>query len=71
MNRCRTCKFWGVDYDDVCDYPRTIMSDATPKTQFVIFAEADDESGLMAYLYTGPEFGCIHHSKKEDEPDGN
>jgi hypothetical protein len=57
--RCKTCTFWGDYREGVCDF-----SDSTQATRFVIHAEAADDSGLEAWLETGPDFGCVHHEAR-------
>lgn len=64
--RCRTCKWWGRYYTNVCDFVTTTMAE-NPQTKFVIDAFANDDQGLEAMLVTGPDFGCIHWQQSEDE----
>ena len=60
MNTCKTCKWWGVDYEGACDFVNIPHKE---ETRFEIRVTADDDQGLHAELMTGPEFGCIHHTK--------
>lgn len=64
--RCATCRHWGPDalYDDG---PRTCSraddangygppsAPTAPRDAFAMFSESESP------LYTGPDFGCIHH----------
>lgn len=64
MGNCKTCKWWGRDYEGVCDFVYTRRAETTA-TRFEIEATASDDTGLVARLHTGPEFGCIHHETAE------
>jgi hypothetical protein len=63
MNTCKTCKWWGRVREGCCDFVDTLHS-AKPATRFEIYASADDDHNLQAYLLTGPDFGCIHHEAR-------
>jgi hypothetical protein len=72
MNRCATCKHFGVSYhpnkDGLADCAHIAiwpMSTAAPGTQAVITATAADDQGLSAVLMVGPDFGCVHHTPKK------
>jgi len=63
---CKNCHFWGVDYDEICDYINTI--DADNKTNgFCIDIRADDDQGLDVLFRTKPNFGCIHFKSNIEE----
>ena len=64
MNTCKTCKWWGVYYENVCDCIGTIESEI-PATRLEIDVRVHDDQGLEVYLITGSDFGCILHSPKE------
>lgn len=49
---CANCRWWGIDYDRVCDKVTHIKSQAR------IAATADDDQGLDAKLVTDPDFSC-------------
>lgn len=76
MNRCSNCRWWGRVYHGACD--RVDSEDGTVTTlsqtriglQFEVQATADDDQGLTARLLTGPNFGCVLHSLKREEPNG-
>lgn len=63
MKRCKTCKYWSIDFLSVCAFAEDFSA---PKAEevFTIHVHADDDQGLEAHVYTGPEFGCIHHKEK-------
>lgn len=63
MNQCITCKYWGVDFEGVCDLVDTLTA-REPDTCFYIEVKADDDQGLEVRLVTGPHFGCIHYKEK-------
>ncbi len=64
MNKCKDCRWWGVDFEGVCDFPNTIHAGQSD-VSFEIEAKANDDQGLEAVLKTGPEFGCLHFSPGE------
>lgn len=59
MNTCKNCKWWGVDFDNTCDFVKTISA-SIKATQFKIEVNANDDTDLEGHLVTGPDFGCIH-----------
>ena len=63
MNTCCNCRFWGVDYDGVCDFVDTVHAD-NPDTGAYIVADAADDQGLTARLHTAPNFGCVNFQSK-------
>ena len=72
MGTCSTCKWWIEGYlphmlaqkpQNVCDLAS--VGSMTSRTSLEILSYADDDSGLMTELATGPDFGCIHHTIKE------
>jgi len=63
MKTCKTCKWWGVDFEEACDFVTNIQDNK--KTILRIHSFADDDQGLNTELMTGPDFGCIHHKTKE------
>ena len=72
MGRCKNCRWWGRDWEGVCDFVNTIMADEDTATMFVVEATAADDTGLEAVLKTGPEFGCIHFNPELfDDDDRN
>lgn len=73
MERCRTCRDWGVNPDRrllpgdafrICYSPKMIKRITLPKGEFhpadSAVVEYDEEWGIL----TGPEFGCVNHRKK-------
>jgi hypothetical protein len=65
LGRCKTCKWWGRDYEGTCSFVDTTLSQYPD--HFELECGADDDSGLWARLATGPEFGCVHHTPKDEE----
>lgn len=63
METCKTCKYWGRHWKGACDFVDTSAAEQ-PETRFEIKVKVLDDSGLSAWLLTGPDFGCIHHAKK-------
>ena len=61
---CKTCKWWGVYYQHVCDYSDDLNATGDKK-RFEIDYNALDDQGLEVFLKTGPDFGCIHHKTKD------
>jgi hypothetical protein len=72
MNTCKSCKYWNggdkstgeCDKADITGYERNPKPKTDP-TIFEIYADASDDTGMIVYLTTGCNFGCIHHSPKK------
>lgn len=70
MNRCKTCKWWG-SVPDWMQYPPPAGGCCQNYDKFLC---GDGETypddalvmimGDMSVLWTGPEFGCVHHEMK-------
>jgi hypothetical protein len=63
MNTCETCKWWdgrGFHHSNWGTQRRCISEKADSVDDDAMFAESDD----VAYVITGPRFGCIHHELK-------
>jgi len=62
MKKCKDCKWWGVDFEGVCDFPDTIQGGKSFDDGYgmEIKVSADDDQGLDARLHTGKNFGCIN-----------
>lgn len=69
---CKNCKWWD---DGICEalqsnyivntkslYDKQYQTE--DKTGFNIFADAADDTGLNAFMITGPEFGCVKFVEK-------
>lgn len=67
MSTCDKCKFWGVYMGGSCDRVGDLHTSRTPESAFDIEANASDDSGLTAFLMTGPKFGCVQFALKELE----
>ncbi len=67
MATCKTCHWWGRDYDRCCS-----LVDAYPpgSHSFEIIATVADDHNLTTRLATGPEFGCVHHAPKKEPQAG-
>ena len=59
IGRCKECMFWSRSYENECDN--------VGEDDFLIRAEADDDSGLDYGLITGPNFGCVKFESKIGE----
>ncbi len=66
MGNCKNCKYWEAHLDTrnrdwhTCEAPAWVEYHAPiGEADFAIFADAHDDSGLMAGLKTGPLFGCV------------
>ena len=70
MGHCENCRWWGVDYEGVCDLPDTVDKHKY-SIVFDIMATALDDSGLEAQLITGPDFGCVLFAEKRKEIQGS
>ena len=60
MGKCKTCKWWGREYNGECDFVNTTYAQ-TENKRFEIVAVASDDQGLEAKLMTGANFGCAFH----------
>lgn len=54
---CKTCRWWDRGS---CEMVDTIAAE-NPATRFEIDVEVADDTGLRAWLRTGPDFGCVLH----------
>lgn len=63
MKTCKTCRWWGRDWQGCCALVDDIFQGARG---FEIRATASDDHNLEARLVTGPDFGCILHEPKPD-----
>jgi hypothetical protein len=68
MGNCKNCYNWenhGTDFN-TCGYVGdTDYKKKIDDSEFALFAESYDDTGLMVMLRTGPMFGCIHFKDKE------
>lgn len=57
--RCEACKFWLTGFADhgKCAHPRLFDANAEHLDGAI---DGEAYSGI----YTGPEFGCVHHEDK-------
>ncbi len=64
IGKCRTCVYWGVDYEGVCD--RVGFADVElDDSSFELDLQAADDYGLSGRLVTGQNFGCVCHKVGE------
>lgn len=63
MGNCKDCTKW-YRRDQTCRVDWVERSDRVEEGEMAIFAEAHDDSGLMAGLKTGPLFGCVQFQPK-------
>lgn len=76
---CKDCKHWEYHEDNwggkwhecgAVDSDKQAAGDVKD-ADFVVYAEAHDDSGMQSGLKTGPLFGCIKFQAKEVNFDGN
>ncbi len=61
MGTCKTCRWW---YNHgTCDF---VDQDQSPSTRLSIKVTVADDHDLDVSLRTGPDFGCIHHTLREN-----
>ena len=63
MGHCKDCLFW-EPYRNVMVCVKATTYDAI-NSSCSVEAAADDDSGLDAWLVTGPEFGCVKFLAKK------
>lgn len=69
MAQCQTCMFWDgprPDLDDPGEHSKCLH----PKVGAEDTAEVRDgaqDGESYGGIFTGPEFGCIHHQEKANE----
>lgn len=61
---CKTCIWWE---DGICGFVDAKHSEREPK-RFEIDIKCLDDQSLEVYLFTGPDFGCVHHAKNVNMP---
>lgn len=72
---CKDCSFWEHHSDtdwglstswSTCELPVRVSYPFAKinENDFVVYAGADDDSGLNAGLITGPMFGCIKFEQR-------
>jgi hypothetical protein len=71
MNRCKTCMHWAEipndrDLGGICENDQKIHEDdSKPGHEFgqdhLVYSYYESGS-----FWTGPEFGCVHHSPAEE-----
>lgn len=61
---CKTCWWWGREYACACAFIGTTLAEQSATLFIRIEATAADDTNLEAHLYTGPDFGCIHHEDR-------
>ena len=63
---CKNCKWWNSD--ESCDFPNTVFAEdkeGQGKRKMETHATVWDDCGLSVYLFTGPEFGCVHFKTRK------
>jgi hypothetical protein len=66
---CSTCKWWGKRHGDrksppYHDHPLSLCVKQGRHASAKMWTTQDDTI-FGVHIYTGPNFGCIHHEKKE------
>lgn len=64
VERCNSCVFWGMDYPKSCGFVG-LDHEKNSATRFDIQVYTDGDTFLERNLLTGPDFGCVHHKKKD------
>jgi hypothetical protein len=64
---CKTCKWWDKRRENApAGYCDLLSFESTPvASSFHVEITVDDDSNLDWHIQTGPEFGCVHHARKE------
>jgi hypothetical protein len=58
-NNCKNCKTWDK-WNQQCDYPDwKLQSEEVGDSDFFLYAQSDDDSGLTIGMKCGPNFGCV------------
>ena len=64
MHRCKTCKWWDIDYIDRRGELGRLVSKPCSNLKLNDWDERDTldhEYDTDGEIFTGPDFGCIHH----------
>lgn len=71
MQTCKTCKHWDIE-NKASEFTHQISDeDAHKACSHYKLDMCDDSDGLYLnndghwWLTTGPDFGCIHHAKRQ------
>ena len=78
MNKCKTCRFWhpvkklsneAKQYNQGgdCHNPNILEGDFVTDEGYAVNRLVYPYPEGAGYLWTGPEFGCIHHEAKDQE----
>ena len=69
---CKNCKWWDINYHSRCDFIAISTGDAEYKKgqDAAIAVRVLDDSGLIVYLKTGPDFGCVNFRPDEQDSGG-
>ena len=71
MNTCQSCAYWNKNETPYNGQEYIIRQCENEKLQEGIYLEHQQEDALYytyeegGRFYTGPSFGCIHHTKRE------
>ena len=63
METCKNCKWWGVSFNNDCEFVNTIHA-SSESVRFEIEEINPCECNSKIVLKTGPDFGCIHFKQK-------
>ena len=69
MNRCKTCNHWTAQapYGLPGDYQQRVCD--SQKLMESLYGDGSDTLHYSyvegGWFYTGPEFGCVHHSEAQ------
>jgi hypothetical protein len=73
MGYCKDCVYWKsykIKYTIVetteCDQVKMVIDQENnvPDDGFALWSDAEDPTGLVAVLKTGPMFGCVNFKEK-------
>jgi hypothetical protein len=63
VGKCKDCMAW--NNGECADVDYVYENEKVEMDNFGIFADADDDQGLVWGLKTGPDFGCVKFKSKK------
>ena len=67
MNTCNTCKWWGAAKSGPHSYGQHKVCEHIVRNLGVDYSASVSpihDNDFLSDLFTGPQFGCIHHEAK-------
>lgn len=67
---CKTCRYWEAEYK-AChkcfvDVPNDIREFKENTIRVSVYPDGMRPGQSVAYVFTGPDFGCVHWKERED-----